>query len=168
MDQGRKLGPMGKVMGLVPGMKDMLEQVRMQESNIEHEFLRMRAIRNSMTPSERADPDQIDGPRRHRIARGAGVPVADVCKFLLDFDQSRAVMAAVGRTGVLHKVNPLRDHTSPKLTLGLVTPHRHHRDPSHVHRDPPARRAATLAFVIALSITTAAAVLLALLHRLLP
>lgn len=160
MNQVQKLGPMSKLMTVIPGMCDMLDQVIMTQDDLAGDLARMRAMYNSMTPAERADPASITAPRRHRIARGAGVPVAAVSKFLLDFDQSRAIMAAVGHTGVTGRILRPRDTISPKLTLGLVTHHRHHRDPSHVHKDPRPRHPALAAFLLAVALTLATAALL--------
>src|SRR4051795_199719 len=75
MGQVKKLGPMGKVMGMIPGMKDMLKQVNMQEGDIERSLNRMRAMYDSMTPAERKNPDVIEHGRRRRIAKGAGCDV---------------------------------------------------------------------------------------------
>src|SRR5690242_15256089 len=96
MARVRKLGPMGKVMGMIPGMGEVLRQVAMKEADIERELGRMRAMYDAMTPAERHAPESIDAGRRRRIAAGAGVTVRDVCKFIADFEQSRAVMATVG------------------------------------------------------------------------
>jgi signal recognition particle subunit SRP54 len=99
MAQVTKLGPMGKVIGMIPGMGDMMEQVKMNEGDILRSLARMRAMYDSMTPGERARPEGIDGGRRRRIARGAGCELVDVAKFIADFEQSRAMMRAVGRMG---------------------------------------------------------------------
>src|SRR5918998_1833238 len=72
MGQVQKLGPMGKVMGMIPGMSEMTKNMGMNEGDVEKQMGRMRAIYDSMTRKERTDTDVIDGPRRRRIARGAG------------------------------------------------------------------------------------------------
>src|SRR3954464_9774707 len=73
MSQVKKLGPMGKVMGMIPGMGDMMKQVKMNEGDIEKSLKRMQAMYQSMTTAERKKPDLIEHGRRRRIARGAGV-----------------------------------------------------------------------------------------------
>src|SRR5438105_1576864 len=72
MGQVKKLGPMGKVMGMIPGRGDMMKQVNMQEGAIERSLGRMRAMYDSMTLPERKKPERSDHGRRRRIARGAG------------------------------------------------------------------------------------------------
>src|SRR3954465_10864050 len=120
MGQVKKLGPMGKVMGMIPGMKDMLKQVNMQEGDIERSLNRMRAMYDSMTPAERKKPDVIEHGRRRRIARGAGCDVGEVSKFIKDFEQSRDVRRAVGSMGVMGRFKMMKAMASGQLGgLGL-------------------------------------------------
>src|SRR3954471_6601230 len=77
MGQVKKLGPMGKVMGMIPGMGDMLKQVNMKEGDIERSLNRMKAMHDAMPPAERKKPDLIEHGRRRRIAKGAGVDVSE-------------------------------------------------------------------------------------------
>jgi signal recognition particle GTPase len=127
MAQVKKLGPMGKIMGMIPGMGDMMKQVNMKEGDIEKALAAMSAIYNSMTPSERSDPACIAHERRKRIAHGAGVATTDVIKFIKDFQQSRDMMAAVGSMGICGK---FRQMARPTRVVGLVTHNRFQRDPS--------------------------------------
>ena len=46
----------------------------------------------SMTPKERENPDLMNPSRKNRIAKGAGVPIADVNRFIKQFEQSRKMM----------------------------------------------------------------------------
>src|SRR3954463_3193778 len=73
MKQVNKMGPMGKVMGMIPGMSELSKQMNMGEGDVEKQMGRMKAIYESMSKKERKNPDVLDGPRRRRIARGAGV-----------------------------------------------------------------------------------------------
>jgi signal recognition particle GTPase len=138
MSQVRKLGPMGKVMGMIPGMREMMEQVKMTEGEIERSLRRMRAMYDSMTPGERARPEGIDAGRRQRIARGAGCGLGEVAKLIADFEQSREMMRAVGRMGVIGKMRLQRAWDDS--VLGLVTEERRDRDPSFVYSERPERR----------------------------
>jgi len=108
MSQVKKLGPMGKVMGMIPGMGEMMKQVKMNEGDIEKSLKRMQAMYQSMTTAERKKPDVIDHGRRRRIAKGAGVDAGDVSKFIKDFQQSRDMMRAVGSMGVMGKFKLMR------------------------------------------------------------
>jgi signal recognition particle subunit SRP54 len=108
MAQVKKLGPMGKVMSMIPGMGDMMKQVNMKEGDIEKSLGRMRAMYDSMTLEERKKPEVIEHGRRRRIARGAGVDTGEVSKFIKDFEQSRDMMRAVGSMGVMGKFKLMR------------------------------------------------------------
>src|SRR3954452_15759599 len=108
MAQVKKLGPMGKVMGMIPGMGEMMKQVNMKDGDIERSLKRMQAMYQSMTIAERKKPEVIEHGRRRRIAKGAGVDTGEVSKFIKDFEQSRHVMRAVGSMGVMGKFKLMR------------------------------------------------------------
>src|SRR4029453_17585428 len=82
MGQVKKLGPMGKVMGMIPGMSELTKNMGMNEGDVEGQMGRMRAIYDSMNRKERADTDLLDGNRRRRIARGAGVELNEVSQLV--------------------------------------------------------------------------------------
>jgi signal recognition particle subunit SRP54 len=91
MQQVRKLGSMQKILGMLPGMGQMREQL---ENFDEREIDRIQAIIQSMTPAERANPKMIDGSRRARIARGSGRQVSDVNSLVDRFFEARKMMTA--------------------------------------------------------------------------
>src|SRR3954471_23424952 len=71
----RRMGPIGNILGMLPGMGQMKEAI----SQVDDKDLdRIAAIIRSMTPAERQDPKLINGSRRLRISRGAGVTVTEV------------------------------------------------------------------------------------------
>jgi signal recognition particle subunit SRP54 len=121
MGQVRKLGPMNKIMGMIPGMNELTKQIPMGEGAVEGEMNRMRAIYDSMTRQERKKPDILDGMRRRRIAAGAGVDVAEVGKFMKQFEMSRDMMRAVGGMGMMGKLKLMKSLMSGGLA-GLGTP----------------------------------------------
>jgi signal recognition particle subunit SRP54 len=89
LEQVQKLGPLEKVLGLLPGMSPaMLQQARIEPRQLG----RVRGIVHSMTPQERRHPDAIDGSRRRRIARGSGTSVQEVNQLLKQFDQMKRMM----------------------------------------------------------------------------
>ena len=90
MRQVRKMGPLGNVMGMLPGMGAM-KQLRGAEVD-EGELDRVEAIILSMTPEERNNPVIIKGSRRKRIAAGAGVKVQHVNQVVKQFDGMRKLM----------------------------------------------------------------------------
>jgi len=108
MSQVKKLGPMGKIMGMIPGMNDLTKQMNMQEGDVENQMGRMRAIYDSMNRAERKNPDVIDGQRRRRVAAGAGVAVSEVGQFIKQFEMSRGMMRAVGGMGMMGRLKLMK------------------------------------------------------------
>ncbi|GAB2597323.1 signal recognition particle protein [Microlunatus antarcticus] len=92
MQMVRKMGPLSKIFGMLPGMGEFKDQI----NNIdEREVDRLEAIIHSMTPAERDDPKIIDGSRRARIAKGAGVQVSDVNGLVNRFFEARKMMSSL-------------------------------------------------------------------------
>jgi len=96
MQQVRKLGSMSKILGMLPGMGQMREQL---ENFDEREIDRIQAVIQSMTPAERANPKIIDGSRRARIAKGSGRQVSDVNQLVDRFFEARKMMMQMARGG---------------------------------------------------------------------
>jgi len=96
--QMKKLGGMKGVLGMLPGVgkiKDQLDASGMNDSIL----TRQQAIISSMTKAERSDPDVINGSRRKRIAAGAGVEVSEVNKLLKMHRQMADMMKKMGKGG---------------------------------------------------------------------
>lgn len=89
LQQVRKLGSMKKVLGMIPGMAQMRDQL---ENFDEREVNRVEAIVRSMTPGERSDVGLLNGSRRARIARGSGTTVTEVNSLVKRFEGARAMM----------------------------------------------------------------------------
>jgi signal recognition particle subunit SRP54 len=92
MQQVKKMGSIQNVIGMLPGMP---KEVRKAEID-DREITRIEAIIQSMTPAERRKPDLINGSRRGRIAKGAGVNSADVNNLLKQFKQVQQMMRSMG------------------------------------------------------------------------
>ena len=92
----RKMGSMKKMLGMLPGMGAMREQL---ESFDEREIDRIEAIVRSMTPAERRTPKILNGSRRARIARGSGRTPADVNTLLDRFAEAQRMMRAMRSGG---------------------------------------------------------------------
>ncbi|PIF04919.1 MAG: signal recognition particle protein [Propionibacterium sp.] len=92
MQQMRKMGPMSKILGMLPGMNQMKDQINQID---EKEIDRVEAIIFSMTPAERADVKILNGSRRARIARGAGVEVRDVNSLVKRFLEAKKMMQSM-------------------------------------------------------------------------
>ncbi len=98
MQAVRKMGPLGKVFAMLPGMGQMRDQL---EAIDDRELNRVEAIIRSMTPLERFRPQLIDGSRRSRIARGSGTAVSDVNGLVERFLQARKMMKQLsGKKGM--------------------------------------------------------------------
>jgi signal recognition particle subunit SRP54 len=97
MQAVKKMGSLSKLLGMLPGMGDMREQI---ENLDEREMDRVAAIIQSMTPAERADPKILNASRRSRIARGSGTEVSDVNNLVERFGEARKMMSQLGRGGL--------------------------------------------------------------------
>jgi len=97
MQQLRKMGSMKRMLGMLPGMGQMKQQL---ENFDERELDRTEAIVRSMTPAERRTPKILNGSRRLRIARGSGMTVTDVNQLVQRFEQAAKMMKTVARGGV--------------------------------------------------------------------
>lgn len=84
-----KMGSIGKLMGMLPGMGQMRAQL---DAIDDKEVTRITAIIQSMTPAERRDPKVLDGSRRARIARGSGTAVSDVNNLVNRFSEAAKMM----------------------------------------------------------------------------
>ena len=92
MQMVRKMGPLSKIFGMLPGMGEIKEQI----NNIdERDVDRIEAIIHSMTPAERDNPKIIDGSRRARIAKGSGVEVSEVNGLVNRFFEARKMMTSM-------------------------------------------------------------------------
>ncbi|MFE3072771.1 signal recognition particle protein [Streptomyces sp. NPDC059247] len=98
MEQVRKMGSISKLLGMLPGMGQMKEQI----ANIdERDVDRTAAVIKSMTPAERQDPTIINGSRRARIAKGSGVEVSAVKSLVERFFEARKMMSRMAQGGGL-------------------------------------------------------------------
>jgi signal recognition particle subunit SRP54 len=85
----RKLGPIGNLLGMLPGAaanKELLDQV--SDADLDHAA----AIINSMTPAERRNPKILNGSRRARIAKGSGTTVGEVNHLVVRFLEGQKMM----------------------------------------------------------------------------
>lgn len=97
MQQLRGQGSLKKMMGMLPGMGKMKEQL---DNFDERKILHTEAIIQSMTPAERKNPKLLNGSRRLRIAKGSGMTVTDVNMLVKQFEQAAKMMRTVARGGM--------------------------------------------------------------------
>lgn len=91
MEQIQKMGPLNKVIEMIPGMgqvKDQLGDIDMNNK----EIVRTKAIVQSMTIEERRNPSILNASRKKRIARGSGTSVQDVNRLIKQFDEMKKMM----------------------------------------------------------------------------
>ena len=101
--QMQKLGGMGGIMSMLPGMGKIKAQIN--EAQADKSFVHMRAIIGSMTPKERRSPKVLDAKRKRRIAAGSGTKVEEINKLLKMHMQMADVMKQMGRNpGMMGKM----------------------------------------------------------------
>ena len=92
----RKLGPLKKVLGMLPGVGSALKEVDFDDGHVK----RIEAMIQSMTPTERQKPEVIDVQRRRRIATGSGNELAAVHELIKNFKQMQKMMSKFGKGGM--------------------------------------------------------------------
>ena len=105
--QTRRLGPLGKVLGMIPGMGGMQEMLG--GSDLEKDMNRLFGIVDSMTPEERRNPSRlVDTSRRRRIAAGAGVEPHEVSDLVKQFDGMAAMMKGMAGLGMRERMQQVQ------------------------------------------------------------
>ena len=88
----KKMGPLGNLMGMMPGMPKELKGAEIGDDQLKP----VEAIIRSMTPLERRKPEIINGSRRNRIATGSGTTVGDVNRLVKQFGEMQKMMKRMG------------------------------------------------------------------------
>jgi signal recognition particle subunit SRP54 len=101
MEAVTKMGPLQKVMGMIPGMGKMEDKINFEESQAK--LKRFRVIMDSMTGEEREEPRLIKGSRIDRIAYGAGVKPHDVRDLLKQYETSKTTMGGMMKNRTMRK-----------------------------------------------------------------
>jgi signal recognition particle subunit SRP54 len=97
MQQLKKMGPIGGILEMLPGMGGMAKQA--QAAVDSGELKRVEAIIQSMTREERGDPHVLNASRRRRIARGSGTTLQDVNRLIKQFAEMQKLMKQLGGGG---------------------------------------------------------------------
>lgn len=100
IQQIKKMGNMKDLMGMIPGVGKALKDVEIEDDA----FKPIEAIIDSMTPTERENPDIIDQRRRMRIAKGSGNDIAEVNKLMKQFNDMRKVMKQMSNPAMAAKM----------------------------------------------------------------
>jgi signal recognition particle subunit SRP54 len=93
LEQIKKMGNLKDLMAMIPGVGKAMKDIDISDDA----FKGIEAIINSMTPFERANPDDIDGSRKKRIAKGSGKDISEVNAFMKQFDQMRDMMKQMNK-----------------------------------------------------------------------
>src|SRR4051812_22814192 len=102
MQQVQKMGPIGQIMGMIPGMGNLAGEA--QAAVDRGELRRTEAIIRAMTPVERRDPNVLNASRRRRIAAGSGTDLPEVNRLIKQFAEMQKLMkqlAGGGRRGAM-------------------------------------------------------------------
>ena len=91
MNQMKKMGGISSLLSMMPGMGGA-QMKQIEDAMDEKKMARTEAIILSMTPKERSNPEILNPSRKHRIARGAGVDIAEVNRLVKQFEQMRKMM----------------------------------------------------------------------------
>ena len=91
MEQIQNMGPLDKILGMIPGMGNIKDQLGDVDLNGK-EMKRTKAIVQSMTIEERRDPSILNASRKKRIARGSGTSVQDVNRLIKQFNEMKKMM----------------------------------------------------------------------------
>ncbi len=110
LGQTKKLGPLNKVMSMIPGMSGMSEMIG--EVDAEKDMRSLTGIIDSMTPQERRNPSKIvDQSRRRRIAAGAGVQPHEVNELVKQFDGIAGYMKSMSGMGIRDRMRTMKELT---------------------------------------------------------
>ena len=90
MNQMKKMGGLSSVLAMMPGLGSQMKDI--ENAIDEKKMARTEAIILSMTPKERSNPEIRNPSRKHRIAKGAGVDIAEVNSLVKQFEQMRKMM----------------------------------------------------------------------------
>ena len=96
-----KMGPLSKVMSMLPGMSNMQDKIDYEES--QKRLAQFRVIMDSMTLEEKENPSIIKGSRIERTAAGAGVEPKDVRLLLKQYNQSKKMMGTFSKDRKMRK-----------------------------------------------------------------
>ncbi len=111
--QVKKLGSMNKILGMLPGLGQMKEQLATvaTDKRLNH----MEAILNSMTPRERANHNLLDAKRKRRIAAGSGRPVSEINQLLKQYVEAKKMMGQMNDPRFMNRMQRMAGAMKGKL-----------------------------------------------------
>jgi len=116
LGQTKKLGPINKIISMIPGMGAMSDMLGNMDA--EKDMRQLVGIIDSMTPDERRNPSKVvDQSRRRRIAAGAGVEPHQVNELVKQFDTMADMMKKMSSMGMRDRMKEVQ-----KLQSGMMNP----------------------------------------------
>lgn len=101
----RRMGPMKQLLGLLPGVGQLLKDVHIEDKQLD----RVEAMINSMTREERAKPDLINNPRKRRIAQGSGSDQGEVGQLVKQFGTINKLSRQMASMSAASKVKAVKE-----------------------------------------------------------
>jgi signal recognition particle subunit SRP54 len=98
LKQMRKMGPMGQVLGMLPGQMGQVAR-QIDPRDAEDQLKQIEAVIDSMTVEERRKPNLLNASRRRRIARGSGMEVQDVNQVIKRFRETQRLIKTLQKSG---------------------------------------------------------------------
>lgn len=95
--QIKKMGNIKTLLGMIPGLGKAVKDLDIDNDSFKH----IEAMIRSMTPTERANPDLLNGSRKIRIAEGSGRTLLEVNQFIRQFEQMKKMMHAMTQGGMM-------------------------------------------------------------------
>ena len=92
MGQIKNMGGISSIMSMMPGLSGQMKNVSIDDDEAEKNMNRTESLIYSMTNAECSNPDILNPSRKNRIARGAGVDIADVNRLVKQFEQMKKMM----------------------------------------------------------------------------
>lgn len=97
LHQVRRMGSIGQILDMLPGMGRLRQQLNIDNEQAQQQLKKVEAIIYSMTPSERRNPKVLNASRKRRIAAGSGTAVEDVNALLKQFREMQRMMKMIGK-----------------------------------------------------------------------
>jgi len=114
LNQIRKMGNFKDLLSMIPGLGKALKDVEIGDKD----FKRVEAIIQSMTPAERANPDVLDKSRKARIAKGCGMTLDEINRFITEFDRMKKMMRSMSGMSGMGMGAPQKSGVKGRLPFG--------------------------------------------------
>jgi signal recognition particle subunit SRP54 len=96
LQQVKRMGSIGQILDMVPGMGRLRQQMNIDNEEAQQQLKKVEAIIYSMTPGERRNPKLLNASRKRRVAAGSGTSVQDINALLKQFREMQRMMKMIG------------------------------------------------------------------------